>query len=197
DADARFLDSRSYAVQAGVQPDRRDHDFIVDELLDALQSGLASLRIQFPGLLGEETVDVRIAAVDIGAATGDEGLDSRGGAAVRGARALDDALVLFFGPSLEEGCPLDRTQPHANPGGVEVVDHGLADERDRCVAEVVSGVEAVGIASLGEELLGARRIVRVAGWLPVELEAARNDAPGDLGKSERVRLIHRLPVDGV
>ena len=50
---------------------------------------------------------------------------------------------------------------------------------------------------LGDEPLGPDGIVRVAGRLPVELEAAGNDAPGDPGISERVRLVHRLPIDGM
>src|SRR5215470_7670109 len=34
DADARLLDARADAADAGVQPDRRDHDLVVYELLD-------------------------------------------------------------------------------------------------------------------------------------------------------------------
>src|SRR5207245_9969307 len=99
---------------------------------------------------------------------------------------------LPVGPAPEAGGCVDRSELHADACRVEVVDHGLAEVGDGGVAEVVSGVEAVGIPGLGDEPLGPGGIVRVAGRLPVELEAAGNDAPGDPGKSERVRLVHRL-----
>jgi len=88
-----------------------------------------------------------------------------------------------------------KLHPHARR--VEIVHHRLADAGDRGVAEVVTGVEAVRVAGLGQELLGAGGIVRVAGRLPVELEAAGHDPEGDLRESEGVRLVDGLTVDGV
>src|SRR5438477_285533 len=129
------------------------------------------------------------AAGDVGAAGRHEGLDARGGVAERGAAALDEPLELLLGPAPEEGDPFDRAQPHADAGRVEVIDDGLADVGDGGVTEVVAGVEAVGVAGLGEELPGPRRVVGEPGRLPVELEAARNDGPRDLGESQRVRLV--------
>src|SRR5262249_37941469 len=158
---------------------------------------LAALEIELGGLLQEEPVDVLVAAVDVRAAGSDERFDSRGGVAEGAAAALDESLELLVAPSSEEGRALDRPKLHADAGGVEIVDDRLADVRDPRIAEVVAGVEAVGIASLAQELLGLGRVVRIAGRLPVELEARGHDAPGNPGKPERVRLVHRVPVDRV
>src|SRR5207248_6652504 len=128
---------------------------------------LAPLEVLLGRLLAEEAVDVAIAAGDVGTTSGHERLDARGRIAEGGAAALDEALVLLLGPSPEKGHPLDRPEPHPDAGRVEVIDHGLADIGDRGVAEVVAGVEAVGVAGLGEELPGPGGIVGVAGRLPV------------------------------
>jgi hypothetical protein len=74
----------------------------VDELLDAVQRGLAPLRVEIARLLQEEPVDVGIASVDVGAARGDERFDSRGGVAEGAAAALDEALELRSRPALKK-----------------------------------------------------------------------------------------------
>src|SRR5215470_19253039 len=182
--DSRFLDARAKAAEAGVEPDRRDHRLLVDQLLESMQGRLAALGIELRRLLQEEPVDVGIASVHVGTTRGDEGLDPRRGVAEGPAATLDQTLELLLGPSLEERHPLDRPEPHADAGGVEVVDDRFADVGDRSVAEVVAGVEAVGIPSLGQQLPGFDGIVRMARRLPVELEARRDDAPGDLREAE-------------
>src|SRR5262245_14542208 len=103
-----------------------------------MQSRLAPLRVDLVRLLLEEAVDVGVTTVDIGAASGDERLDSRRGVAESAAGAVDEPLVLLFGPALKVGRPLDGTEPHPDARRVEIVNHGLANVGDRGVAEVLS-----------------------------------------------------------
>ena len=63
-----MLDPRADAVEKRELPDRRVDRLVVYEPLDAMQRRLASLGIDVRCLLGEQPVDVRIAAVDIRAA---------------------------------------------------------------------------------------------------------------------------------
>src|SRR4029450_12737394 len=119
--DPRLFYPRAQTRQAGVEPDGRDDHLLVDELLDAVQGRLAPLRVQLVRLLLEEAVDIGVAAVDVRAAPDDEGLDSSRGIAEGAAGAGDEPLVFLFGPSLEVGRPLDRAEPHADTGGVEIV----------------------------------------------------------------------------
>ena len=72
-------------------------DPLVDQLLDPLQRGLAALGVELGGLLLEQPVDVGVAAVDVGAAGGDEGLQPRGRVAEGAARAWIRFLS-FFSP---------------------------------------------------------------------------------------------------
>src|SRR5262249_59249356 len=92
---------------------------------------------------------------------------------------------------------LEGAELGGDAGRLEIVEHRLAIVDAAGVAPEVSGVEAVGEARLGEELLGLRRIVRIDRRLPVELEARGDEAPGDLREAERLRLIDRLAVDRV
>src|SRR5262244_2046649 len=130
--------------EAGVEPDGRDDHLVLDELLDLVQRRFTPFGVELVGLLLEQAVDIGIVAINVRAAADDEGLDPGRGVAEGATGAVDEPLVALLGPPLEVGCPLDRAEPHANAGRIEVVDHGLADVHDRSVAEVVAGVEAVG-----------------------------------------------------
>src|SRR5207244_12091416 len=112
----RLLHSRPYAVQAGVQPDRRDQGLVMDELLDPLQGRLAPFLIELGRLFPEEAIDVGIAPVHIGAARRDKGLDPGGRFAEGAAATLDESLVLLVGIPLEESHPLDWSELHADAG---------------------------------------------------------------------------------
>src|SRR4029453_6851044 len=196
DADPRLLHPRPAAAQAGDQPDRREYHLLVDELLDAMQSRLASRAVHLTGLFPEEAVDVGIAAVRVSAAGDHEGFDPRGGVSERAAAALEEAPVFSLGIPSEEGRPLDGSELRPDADGVEVVDDRLGDDRSG-IAEKVAGVEAVGVAGLGQELTSPCRVVRVARGLPEELEARGNDAPGEPGESQGLGPVDRRPVDGV
>ena len=61
-----------------------------------MQDRLALLTIELTRLLPEEPVDVGIAAVDEGAASNDQGLDSGGRVTERAVAPLDEAAVRFL-----------------------------------------------------------------------------------------------------
>src|SRR5882724_12186120 len=60
-----------------------------------------------------------------------------------------------------------------------------------------TGRSRVRIPGLRQQLFGLGRIVGIDRRLPVEVEARGDDAPGDLGKPEGLRLVDRLAIDGV
>src|SRR5262249_11026583 len=70
----RFLNPRAEAAEERLLPQRRVDRPLVHELLDLVQRRRAPRRVEFGRLHGEERVDVGIAAVDVGAALGDETL---------------------------------------------------------------------------------------------------------------------------
>ena len=76
-----------YAVEEAPAARSATHiDLLVDELLDAVQERLALLAVQLARLLLEQPVDVGVAAVGVGAARDDEGLEPGGRVAERAAR---------------------------------------------------------------------------------------------------------------
>src|SRR5262245_14821707 len=161
-----------------------------------MQGGLASRAVHLTRLFPEEAIDVGIATVRVCAARGHEGFDSRGSVAEGATAALDEASILSFCISSEEGRPLDGAELRAYADGVEVVDDRLGDHGSS-VTEKFASVEALGVAGLGQELSCAGWIVCVSGGLPVELEARRDDAPGEPGESQSLSAVHRRPVDRV
>src|SRR5207245_2786123 len=84
-AERRLLDTWPDSGQERGLEDRREHHTLVHELLDAMQHRLPPLRVDLHGLLAEEAVDVRVAAVGADAARDDEGFDP--GRRVAGRRA--------------------------------------------------------------------------------------------------------------
>src|SRR5262245_53491296 len=162
-----------------------------------MQGRLAPLGIELDCLLAEEPIDVGMTSVGVGAARDHEGLDPGGRVPEGSAGALDDALVRFLGISLEEGRPLEGPQPGPDPDRPEIVDHGLGDVGEDDVAKVFASVEAVGISGFGQQLAGSRRIVSNNWWLPVELEAAGDDAPDEPREPQELGLVHGRAIDSV
>src|SRR5207245_9789089 len=109
-AEAGFLAARAHAVEERQLPDRRVDHALVDELLDPVQHRLAPLVIELCRLLAEQAVDVGVAAVDVGAARGDERLQPRGGVTEGAAGALDDVLELLLAVPAEECRALERAE---------------------------------------------------------------------------------------
>ncbi len=151
--------------------------------------------VEFDRLLIEEFVDVRIAAIGIGAALDDESSEAGGGVAEGAAAALDDVLEFLLAPFFQKGRALDGSQPGADADLTEVVEHGLADIRIGGVAVVFASVEAVGMPRLCKQLPGLGRLVDRGGRLPKEFEAVRNQAAGQLRVAEGQRLVDALAVD--
>ena len=195
--EAGLRHARPVAVEEGQLPDGREHRLVVDELLDAMEGRLPPLRVDLARLLLDEPLDVGIGAVGKGAACGHEGVDARGGVARRPGRRLDDVLQLLLAVVRDERHPLEGTELRANARGLEIVDDRLTEVGVGSITVVVARVEAVGVARLREEPLRARQIVGMNGRRPEKLEGGRDDAAGDLGEPQRLRLVDGRPVDGM
>ena len=161
-----------------------------------MQERLALLAVQLPRLLLVERVHVGEAAVGEAAVARDDFRHPRGGVAVERARADTHALELLGLERREIGGALHR--PHLRPDadGAEIPDDRLAQAEVRGQLVKLAGVEAVGVARLGEQLLRARRVVRVRLERQRELEGARHEVAGGLGGAERLRLAQRAAVEG-
>src|SRR5262249_40407612 len=125
--EARLLDFRPVAAHRGELHDRGEHRLVVDQLLDALQRGLAALAVELRRLLAEEAIDVRVAAVDVRATDDDERLEPGRGAAEGRARAQYQALELLLDLPLVVGGALEGLELRADAGRAEIVHHGLGD----------------------------------------------------------------------
>jgi len=98
-------------------------------------------------------------------------------------------LELLVRVRLEEGRALERHELGPDADGLEIVLHDLGEVRVGRVAVVVTGVEAVRVAGVGQELLRARRIVDGSRGLEIVLEIGGDDAVRELGVAERQRLV--------
>ena len=96
---------------------------------------------------------------------------------------------------LVEGRALHGPQPRADADGPEPIDDALGLRREHDVGRHLDRVEAAWIARLGQEPLGARRIVRVRGRRPVELEVARDDARRRPAVAEVLGVAERLAIE--
>src|SRR5512133_3574001 len=63
--EAGFTDPRSVTVDEGELPDRREDCSLMDDLLHLFEDRAALLLIEFGGLLLEQLVEVRVAAISI------------------------------------------------------------------------------------------------------------------------------------
>src|SRR5262245_49811775 len=191
-----FVHAPADAVDESELVHRRHHHLLRDKLLDSLKHGRALDAIELARLLPEESVDVGVAAV--GELTPGDciGLEARGGVAERAADDLHEVPELLLGDALVEGCPLERAELGADSDALQVTDHRLGRVRRGHVAEVFPGVEAAGIAGLGEELLRAGGIEGVGRRLPEEIERARDDAVGDPREAAGPGLVDRAAIDG-
>src|SRR4029450_13727784 len=102
-------------------------------------------------------VEIGIAAVDVGAPVGHEGLEARGSIAEGSARSLDEVLELLLRGAAEEGGTLEGTELHADAHGLQAVGHRLAEIGVGGIAEILAGVETVGISQFGWGALGPPR----------------------------------------
>src|SRR5436853_3400793 len=117
-----------------------------------LCSSASLLAIQLGGLILEERIDLRIAAVDIGTAGDDEGLQARCRVAERAARRVREVLVFLVAVAGPVRSALDRPQLGLDAELLQIVRDRLLHVRIRDVQVVLAGIEAVGVARLGQEL---------------------------------------------
>src|SRR5437016_778244 len=115
-----------------------------------MERRLATLAVELAGLLAEESVDVGIASVHVGATRGHEGLEPRRRVSERGARAQDQILELLLDLSLVVRRALERPELDANAGGLQIVGHGFGDARVDDVAREIARVEPVRVSGFGE-----------------------------------------------
>src|ERR1051326_1662188 len=112
----RFLDPRADTAEERLLPQGRVDRPLVHELLNLVQRRRAPCRVEFGRLLGEQRVDLGIAAVDVDAALGDASLEPCRSVAERTALPLDEILQALLGVALKKpraradaawrGCPL-------------------------------------------------------------------------------------------
>src|SRR6266540_2236138 len=171
-----------------VLEDRPEPHPFVERLLDLVQHRLPLLPIGLSGLLLVERVDVGIAAIGVGTVAGYHLRHPGSRVAVQPAAADTHAAELLRGPRREERRTLLLAHPELDPDGGKVPHDGLAPRKIGRRLMQVPGVEPVGIARLGQELLGLRGVVRIRLDGQGELEGARNDAARRLRGSQRLRF---------
>src|SRR5262249_36266114 len=125
EAEPRLTDTWTHAVDESLLPKVGVNRLVVHDLLHLVQQSFAFLGIELGGLLLEELVKFGVAAVDIDAALGDEGLHSRGGIAEGAARSLNQIFVALLAIPLEERRALQRPKLSLDAHFREVVEHGL------------------------------------------------------------------------
>jgi hypothetical protein len=76
---SRLLDPRANSAREGDLPDRRNDDAFGHKLLHLMENGFTFHRIEFGGLLLEQSVEVWVTAVSPNSAGDDHGLQASGG----------------------------------------------------------------------------------------------------------------------
>src|SRR4029453_4298177 len=107
-----------------------------------------------------------------GTAGDDVRLQARRRVAERAAGGVGEVLVLLVAVGAPVRGPLARDQLAADADLLQVVGDRLLHVRVRDVQVVVARVEPVGVAGLGQQLLGLGGGERVGGGRPVEVEGA-------------------------
>src|SRR6266446_2339868 len=170
-------------------PDREIHGLLMDQLLYPVEGHLPLLIVELSGLLPEQPVDVGIPTVGVRAAGRHEGLNPGRRVPEDAAQAVDDVLQLLLLVRLEEPGPLERAESRPDSDGLQVVDQRLAVASRAGIAPEIPRVKPARVTRFREELFGRGRIVGIGRRLPVKVEAAGDDAPGDLRKPESLRLV--------
>src|SRR5215467_499697 len=110
EAEPRFTHAWTHTVDEGLLPEVRVNRLVMHDLLHLVQQSFAFLGIELGGLLLEELVKFGVAAIDIDAALGDEGLHSRGGIAEGAACSLNEIFEALLAIPLEERGALQRAK---------------------------------------------------------------------------------------
>src|SRR3989454_842046 len=194
--EGRLVNLRPHTPNESVFPDPGEHDAIVEDPLDLMEQRLALLAVELSRLLLEEVFDFGEDAVRVPAAPRRQQLDSSRRVAARARSAQHDTAELLLPPARKEGGALQRPHPRLDPDGAQVVGDGLRHGVVGRLGRELATVEAVRVAGLDQELLGALRVVGV--WIDGdrELDRPRDDVAGDPGKAELLGFVDRLPIDG-
>src|SRR5213594_535150 len=179
-----------------VFPDRSEHDAIVEDPLDLMEQRLALLAVELSRLLLKEVFDFGEDAVCVPAGPRREQLDSSRRVAAGARSAQHDTAELLLPPARKEGGALQRPHPRPDSDGTQVVGDGLRHGVVGRLGREVATVEAVRVAGLDQELLGAFRVVGVRIDGDRELHRPRDDVAGDTGEAELLGFVDRLPIDG-
>src|SRR5919201_5458381 len=139
--EARLRHARSLRVDEAELPHRRDHGFVVDELLDPMEHRLAPLPVDLGRLLSEESLDVGVAAVGVGAAGGDPRLEPGRRVPEGAGDRVDQVLQLLLLVRLEERRALERAELQSDSYALQIPDQRLAHRRRRGIAPQITGVE--------------------------------------------------------
>src|SRR5215472_7801966 len=194
-AEPGLADPRSHTIDEAELPDRRVDRPLGHDLLHLVEDCCELLVVELGRLLLVELIDVGVAAIDIGAALDDKGLQPGRGVAERAAAAEDQVFELLVRIGLNNGRPFERPELEPDPHRLEIVEHRLGDIRIGRVAVELAAVEAVEMPRLGQQVFGLDRIVNRQRRLPEEVEREGDDAAGDLRVAERDRFVHALAVD--
>src|SRR3989449_3746098 len=194
--EGRLVNLRPYTPNESVFPDRSEHDAIVEDPLDLMEQRLALLAVELSRLLLEEVFDFGDDAVRVPAAPRRQQLDSSRRVAARARSAQHDTAELLLPPARTEGGALQRPHPRPDPDDAQVVGDGLRHGEVGRLGREVAAVEAVRVAGLDQELLGALRVVGVRIDGDRELHRPRDDVAGDPREAELLGFVDRLPIDG-
>src|SRR5215467_15531376 len=195
EAEPRFTHAWTHTVDEGLLPEVGVNRLVMHDLLHLVQKTFALLGIELGGLLLEELVKFGVAAIDIDAALGDEGLHSRGSIAEGAARSLYQIFEALLAIPLEERGALQRPKLSLDAHLREAVEDGFGKVGVGDIAIIFAGIEAVREAGLGQKFLRLCRIIDRYRRLPVVVESLWHDAAGDVGEAERQRLTDALVVD--
>ena len=108
--------------------------------------------------------------------------------------AHEEIAELLVAPGGEQGGALHRAHARADADRPEVVGDGLAHRVVGRERRELARVEAVGEAGLGQQRLGALRVVGIGRDRQGELLVPGHDVAGGAGEAERLGLVDRLAV---
>src|SRR5439155_23339376 len=184
-----LLEARAVGADEAVLPDRREDDVVGEDALDLVQHLLAPLAIHLLQLPGEPRLDVRQAAVGAGAAARRVRFEARGRVAGGAGGADEEVADLLLAPRRQQRRALHRADAELDADSGEIVHDRLTHPGVGRERREVTTVEAVGMAGLGQQRLGATRIVRRWVDREGELLVARHDVARRTREAERLRLV--------
>src|SRR5207245_10896141 len=109
---------------------------------------------------------------------------------------VNEVLVSLFRDAHEERRALERAQLEPDAYGLQIGEHRLVLAADLEVTKELAGVEAVRVPGFGKQPSRSGRVVRIRRRRPVEVEARRDDAAGDLREYQCRGLVEGRGIEG-